>query len=52
MELMGAIVGLEALTKPCQVTLVSDSKYVTDTLTKIGLTDGLKTIGKTVQKSL
>ena len=30
MELMGAIVGLEALTKPCQVTLVSDSKYVTD----------------------
>lgn len=30
MELMGAIVGLEALTKPCQVTLISDSKYVTD----------------------
>ena len=30
MELMGAIIGLEALTKPCQVTLISDSKYVTD----------------------
>ena len=28
MELMAAIVGLEALTKPCEVTLVSDSKYV------------------------
>lgn len=30
MELMGVIVGLEALTKPCEVTVVSDSKYVTD----------------------
>ena len=30
MELMAVIVGLEALTKPCQVTVVSDSKYVTD----------------------
>ncbi len=30
MELMAAIVGLEALTKPCDVTLVSDSKYLTD----------------------
>lgn len=30
MELMAAIVGLEALTKPCHVKLVSDSKYVTD----------------------
>lgn len=30
MELMAAIIGLEALTKPCEVTLVSDSKYVTD----------------------
>lgn len=30
MELMAAIVGLEALTKPCHVTLVSDSKYLTD----------------------
>ncbi len=30
MELMAVIVGLEALTKPCEVLLVSDSKYVTD----------------------
>lgn len=30
MELMAAIVGLEALTKPCQVELYSDSKYVID----------------------
>lgn len=30
MELMGVIVGLEALKKPCEVTVVSDSKYVTD----------------------
>lgn len=30
MELMAAIVGLEALTKPCEVTLYSDSKYLTD----------------------
>lgn len=30
MELMAAIAGLEALTKPCQVLLYSDSKYLTD----------------------
>lgn len=30
MELMAAIAGLEALTKPCEVELYSDSKYVTD----------------------
>lgn len=30
MELMGVIVGLEALNKPCDVEIVSDSKYVTD----------------------
>lgn len=30
MELMAAIVGLEALTKPCEVTLYSDSKYLID----------------------
>ena len=28
MELMGAIVGLEALNKPCDVEMFSDSKYV------------------------
>ena len=30
MELMAAIVGLEALNRPCEVELVSDSKYLTD----------------------
>ena len=30
MELMAAIVGLEALTKPCDVDLFSDSKYLVD----------------------
>ena len=30
MELMAAIVGLEALKKPCQVELYSDSKYLVD----------------------
>ncbi len=28
MELMAAIIGLEALTRPCQVVLYSDSSYV------------------------
>ena len=30
MELMAAIVGLEALNRPCEVQLYSDSKYLTD----------------------
>lgn len=30
MELMGVIAALEALTKPCDVVITSDSKYVTD----------------------
>lgn len=30
MELMGCIVGLEALTKACDVLIYSDSKYLTD----------------------
>ena len=30
MELMAAIAGLEALIKPCEVELYSDSKYLTD----------------------
>ena len=34
MELMAAIRGLEALTRPCQVTLSTDSRYVMDGLTK------------------
>lgn len=34
MELMAAIAGLEALKKPCDVTLYTDSKYVMDGITK------------------
>ena len=34
MELMAAIRALEALKKPCRVTLSTDSKYVMDGLTK------------------
>lgn len=30
MELMGVIYGLEALVRPCEVNVVSDSKYVID----------------------
>jgi ribonuclease HI len=30
MEIMAVIVGLEALTRPCDVEVYSDSKYVTD----------------------
>ena len=34
MELMGAIKGLEALTRSCAVTLVSDSEYLVNSLRK------------------
>lgn len=34
MELMGAIKGLEALTKPCRVILTTDSKYVLQGITE------------------
>lgn len=34
MELMGVIIGLEALKEPCDVTITTDSKYVTDAFNK------------------
>jgi ribonuclease HI len=34
MEMLAAIVGLEALNEPCQVTLYSDSRYLVDAMTK------------------
>ena len=34
MELMGAIMALEALTRPCKVDLHTDSKYVMDGITR------------------
>lgn len=42
MELMAAIVALEALTKPCTVDLYSDSKYLTDAFNKGWMTNWLK----------
>ena len=44
MELTAAIVALEALNEPCEVTLTSDSKYLTDAVTK-GWLDGWKKRG-------
>jgi len=34
MELMAAIMGLETLSRPCQVTLTTDSKYVLQGITE------------------
>ena len=34
MELMGVIAGLEALNRPCEVEVISDSKYVVDAISK------------------
>jgi len=34
MEMLAAIVGLEALKEPCQVALYSDSKYLVDAIEK------------------
>ena len=34
MELLAVIVGLEALKKPCDVKIISDSKYVVDSIEK------------------
>ena len=34
MELMAVIKGLDALKAPCEVTVISDSKYVTDAINK------------------
>ena len=42
MELMAVIVGLEALTKPCEVAVISDSKYVTDAFNKNWIDGWLK----------
>ncbi|MBQ3105605.1 MAG: ribonuclease HI [Lachnospiraceae bacterium] len=47
MELMAVIVGLEALTKPCRVTVVSDSKYVTDAFNQHWIDHWLKKNWKT-----
>lgn len=56
MELMAAIVGLEALTKPCRVTLYSDSQYLVKAFTEHWLDNwqkkGWKTSGKQPVKNV
>ena len=42
MELMAAIVGLEALIRPCQVRLHSDSKYLVDAFNQHWIDSWLK----------
>ncbi len=42
MELMAAIAGLEALTKPCEVDLHSDSKYLVDAFNQHWIDSWLK----------
>ena len=42
MELMAAIVGLEALKRPCQVELYSDSKYLVDAFNQHWIDSWLK----------
>lgn len=50
MELMAAITGLEALTKPCDVTLYSDSKYLTDAFNQNWVGSWLKNGWRNSQK--
>lgn len=50
MELLGVITGLEALTKPCRVTVVSDSKYVTDAFNSHWVDSWLKNNWKNSKK--
>lgn len=51
MELMAAIVGLEALVKPCEVELFSDSKYLTDAFNQHWIDGWLKRGWKKADKA-
>lgn len=51
MELRGVIVGLEALTKACEVTVISDSKYVTDAFNQNWIENWIKNGWRTAGKS-
>lgn len=51
MELMAAIAGLEALVKPCQVDLYSDSKYLTDAFNRHWIDGWLKRGWRKADKS-
>lgn len=50
MELMAVIVGLEALNRPCQVELYSDSKYVIDAFEKNWVDSWIRNGWKNSQK--
>ena len=50
MELLAAITGLEALSKPCEVVLYSDSKYLTDAFNQNWLSNWQKNNWKTSTK--
>lgn len=56
MELLAVITGLEALKKPCEVTIYSDSKYVVDAFNNNWIDGwikkGWKTAGKTPVKNV
>lgn len=47
MELMAVIIGFEALTKSCQVEVISDSKYVTEAFNQHWIENWLKKGWKT-----
>ena len=55
MEILGVIAALEALTRPCTVTVVTDSLYVRDAIEKRWLANwkrnGWRTAGKTPVKN-
>lgn len=51
MELMAAIVGLEALVRSCRVELFSDSKYLTDAFNQHWIDGWLKRGWKKADKS-
>ena len=50
MELMAVIVGLEALNRPCEVEIVSDSKYVTDAFNQHWVDSWIKNNWRNSQK--
>lgn len=51
MELMAAVVGLEALNRPCNVDLYSDSKYLTDAFNQHWIAGWVKRGWKKADKS-
>lgn len=50
MELMAVIVGMEALNRPCDVEVISDSKYVTDAFNQHWVDNWIKNNWRTAQK--